>query len=85
MLKCCHNASPASANKILAFFHYLGWNNIIVMKSWHLNPYSFNAISTDKADLGAFLAEGGGFGKFKTNNPLYLRFQIRIRCVQQHI
>lgn len=85
MLEGSDNPTSASANKVLALFHDVGWHDIVVMQSWHFNLHSLDAIATDKADLIVLLSLVVRLAKLQPDEPLDLRLHVWVRGIDVHI
>ena len=56
-----------------------------MMQCRHFDLDPLDSISTYKSDLCVSFTLIGWFAKLKSHNPLYLRFQVRVLGVKQHI
>lgn len=56
-----------------------------MMKCWDFDLDPFDAIVTDKANLGVALALASWSTKLKSNNPFNLRLEIWVLSVNEHV
>jgi hypothetical protein len=88
LLESSDNLAAALLNKLLAFFHYVGWHNIIKIFGRNLDLYSLDAVATHNANsilLELFFINRVLNWIFEADEPFNLRFNIRLLRVQNHI